>query len=495
MMVRSRVVLLLRRWRFLVLFLSCVLLISTWTSNVEARPGGGGSYSGGGSSSYSSSGSSYSSSGGSYGGDGEMSPEMLVIMIVVFLVLWGVGAMVDSAKSIQFDSAAMIVRDQNRTRLSAIRQKDENFSEVVFGDFLYGLVSRAYSSSSTELAALAPYLSTSVRNHLAALRGPVSVQVVIGSISDTKVELPDNASLHGDNYYVEVEVELNLISSGKTRYVKESWSLFRKAGVPSRTPERAQIYNCPNCAAVFQSVDDRTCGHCQEQVSLGHKDWFLNSVRTMSMQTQSGGVGGYSVEVGTDWHTNFDMYVAQWLVNLRAETGFVDATFVARCGMIFDRMNTAWSEDKLDTVRGLVSDGIYSYLDHGLAPYRSAKLKNVIQDAQVDGYEIAKVTRDAYYDAVVIRIWASGIDYTVYKETNRHYSGDMFTPRKYSEYWTMIRGRGVNNKIGVEAQCPNCGAALSISMSGNCEFCEAHVSSGEFDWVLGKIEQDEAYLG
>jgi hypothetical protein len=32
-------------------------------------------------------------------------------------------------------------------------------------------------------------------------------------------------------------------------------------------------------------------------------------------------------------------------------------------------------------------------------------------------------------------------------------------------------------------------------MGGNCEYCDAHVTAGEFDWVLSKIEQDEAYTG
>ena len=43
--------------------------------------------------------------------------------------------------------------------------------------------------------------------------------------------------------------------------------------------------------------------------------------------------------------------------------------------------------------------------------------------------------------------------------------------------------------------CPNCGAPLAISMAGNCEYCSANVTSGEFDWVLSRIEQDEAYSG
>jgi hypothetical protein len=32
-------------------------------------------------------------------------------------------------------------------------------------------------------------------------------------------------------------------------------------------------------------------------------------------------------------------------------------------------------------------------------------------------------------------------------------------------------------------------------MGGACNYCGAHVTNGEFDWVLATIEQDEAYTG
>ena len=43
--------------------------------------------------------------------------------------------------------------------------------------------------------------------------------------------------------------------------------------------------------------------------------------------------------------------------------------------------------------------------------------------------------------------------------------------------------------------CPNCGAGLAINMAGSCSACNAKVTSGDFDWVLSRIEQDEAYTG
>jgi predicted amidophosphoribosyltransferase len=43
------------------------------------------------------------------------------------------------------------------------------------------------------------------------------------------------------------------------------------------------------------------------------------------------------------------------------------------------------------------------------------------------------------------------------------------------------------------AICNNCGAPLQIDEAGACGHCGAHVTSGELDWVLSKIEQDDSY--
>jgi hypothetical protein len=32
-------------------------------------------------------------------------------------------------------------------------------------------------------------------------------------------------------------------------------------------------------------------------------------------------------------------------------------------------------------------------------------------------------------------------------------------------------------------------------MAGDCAYCGARITSGEFDWVLSRIEQDESYVG
>ena len=110
-------------------------------------------------------------------------------------------------------------------------------------------------------------------------------------------------------------------------------------------------------------------------------------------------------------------------------------------------------------------------------------------------WKTVKVVRDRHYDAMTLRVWGSGRDYTVRQPTGELVSGDPKRDRAYSEYWTLIRGAGVKGAPRADKSCPNCGAPLDVNMAGQCQHCGAKVTSGEFDWVLSKIEQDDSYSG
>ena len=93
-----------------------------------------------------------------------------------------------------------------------------------------------------------------------------------------------------------------------------------------------------------------------------------------------------------------------------------------------------------------------------------------------------------------MRIFATGLDYTVDAKDNV-VGGSRRRLRPYSEYWTLIRGAATRGAARVDRSCPNCGGELRINMTGTCEFCQAKVTTGDFDWVLSRIEQDEAFRG
>ena len=93
-----------------------------------------------------------------------------------------------------------------------------------------------------------------------------------------------------------------------------------------------------------------------------------------------------------------------------------------------------------------------------------------------------------------MRIWATGKDY-VEDKAGEVVRGSRRFERPYSEYWTLIRSAGLKGPARSDRSCGNCGAPLQVSMAGSCTHCGAHVTAGEFDWVLSKIEQDDSYRG
>ena len=67
---------------------------------------------------------------------------------------------------------------------------------------------------------------------------------------------------------------------------------------------------------------------------------------------------------------------------------------------------------------------------------------------------------DRHYDAITVRLFATGLDYTV-DATNQVRTGNRDTPRDYTEYWTLIRSHGTTGAPRTSATCPRCGALSS----------------------------------
>ena len=76
--------------------------------------------------------------------------------------------------------------------------------------------------------------------------------------------------------------------------------------------------------------------------------------------------------------------------------------------------------------------------------------------------------------------------------------GPQTQQRAFTEFWTFTRTAGVKTLAGggiSEQKCPNCGAPLSVNEVGSCKYCDAAVTSGNFDWVLTRIDQANEFGG
>jgi hypothetical protein len=106
-----------------------------------------------------------------------------------------------------------------------------------------------------------------------------------------------------------------------------------------------------------------------------------------------------------------------------------------------------------------------------------------------------QIVHGRVFDDLTVRVTASAADFELDKD-NRIVFGDR-TVRSFTEDWTFQRSVGVatTEKPGtLENTCPSCGAPIALNQIGECRYCRAAVTSGKFDWVVSRIEQDEGGL-
>ncbi|OLE52543.1 MAG: hypothetical protein AUG51_17335 [Acidobacteria bacterium 13_1_20CM_3_53_8] len=403
-------------------------------------------------------------------------------------------------------AAASASRRQGfQQEFNQLRRFDPNFSEIIFTDFCYALYAKAHDARGHGKNALdlySPYLSEEARAQLLQ-RNPPGLQSVIGIIVGS-MQVADVRGLATPLVEITVEFEANYTEVteqqgrkyGMAYYVRERWLLERKRDVLSPTPQQATALHCPRCGAALQQDTTGACAFCGAKIESGEFQWYVRSV-TMGTRESRGPLLTSDVpEVGTDYPTVIQPNFATVRANFEREhTEFSWGQFEARARLIFGELQAAWSSLKWERARPFETDNIFQMHRYWIEAYQRQGLRNALDQPQILSMQPVKIKEDAFYNSITMRIFAEGYDYTV-DQTGKVVSGSNRNLRRWSEYWTFIRSREAKPAAArADLNCPNCGAPLKVNMMGVCEFCGGKVSSGDFDWVLSKIEQDESYAG
>jgi hypothetical protein len=515
-----------RRIDWLLLFVAAAVVLLLIPLEGLARVGGGGSYSGGG-------------GGGSSGGGGDGGAIIGIVRMLVWLTVEYpvVGVPVDivvvvfvvyrfakrgSRSSESFSStsvastAAMafpLGLDSVGTRpetlfreFAQLRKFDPNFSEIVFTDFCYALYGKAHDArghGANALDQFSPYLSEAARKSLLQ-RNPKGLKevkgIIIGGmrIADMGgLETPTvNITLFFETNYTEVVSANGDRPAEMSYYVRERWHLERKRDVLSPPPAQATALHCPKCGAPLQKDTVGACAFCGTKVESGEFQWYVRGIALLSTEAKGPLLTSDVPEVGTD----LPSVVQPGFRDIRIEfeknnPTFSWGEFQARARLIFDELQTAWSTLNWERARPHETDNLFQMHQYWIDAYKRQHLRNALDQSRITALQPVKIQEDAFYNSITLRIGAQGFDYTV-DERGNVVSGSKSKLRSWSEYWTFIRSRKAKPMpASANLNCPNCGAPLRVNSAGVCEFCGGKITSGEFDWVLSRIEQDESYAG
>lgn len=500
------------------------------TADAFARAGGGGHSGGGGGVSSGGGHSGHMSSGGGSGSLGDLI-ALIIIGLIVYTVykryvgantaaagspramgagssqaaLTALGAAVGAAVMQRSGAAAAPVAQAAAglgPAIDAIRARDPAFELEVFlqrAEMIFFLVKRGIQQN--DAAAIRPYLSD-------ALFALVSNSVALAKTrhQHALLESLNVRAVHVDSAVCDasgqrVQIHFDLVYRAKTlddanRVVAdegadqrhgERWTFVR--GADARTPVNGGVVAacCPACGAELRLNLDGTCAHCRASVTNGTVDWVVSEVQTAPFVGYAA-ASPFAVAAAS---------VADGIAALReADPGFDPDAFQGRVKTAFLTLQDAWCRQNLDAGRAFLSPGAYFTWRAQLETMAAEGRRNVMENLAVQRIDPVLIVHGRVFDDLTVRITASAADFEIDKD-NKIVFGDR-SVQSFTEDWTFQRSIGATTtqKPGtLENACPSCGAPVSLNQIGECRYCKAAVTSGKFDWVVSRIEQDEAGTG
>lgn len=454
-------------------------VLLAWPAIVFARVGGGESYGGGG------------SSGGGGGGGGDGAGELLYLLFRFLLWLTiehpVIGIPVDVVVLIivikwwrSKQTAPVVLRistssTAGKPSLDALKRFDPNFSEITFSDFCYSVYALAhYARGKGELARYAPYLSAGARNALQK-QGTDVRAVIVGSCNVVAFSGVDSAAVTAT-----VQYESNITEGETAFYRKEQWVMERRRDILSPPPEKAKADHCLRCGAPLQTRTDGSCDYCGVKIESGAFQWYVCTITLLSRETRGPLLTSNVPEQGTDRPTVYQPHMPAF-----------DAwdSFEQRVRATAQELQDAWTARDWERVRPLETENLFQMHRYWIDAYLRQNLRNIVDDFAVTKVEPVKITSDAFYEAITVRIFAQGRDHTDDAHGNV-VGGSKTQLRRWSEYWTFIRTKITANAT---IPCPNCGASVHAGATGVCSYCGGKITVGYFEWILSRIEQDESY--
>jgi predicted lipid-binding transport protein (Tim44 family) len=386
-----------------------------------------------------------------------------------------------------------------RSAADEIRARDPGFELEVFlqrAEMVFFLVKRGIQQN--DAAAVRPYVGDRV---FAAVSGGIAQaksshqHALLESLNVRAVHVDSAACddsgqrivVHFDLVYrAQMRTDSNQViaDEGSDQRHGERWTFARSATARTADNGGVAASRCPACGAELRLNLDGTCAHCRASVTNGSVDWVVVDVQGAPFVGYAAG-SSLAVAAAT---------VEEGAAGLRAtDPGFSIDAFQVRAKTAFLALQDAWCRQNLDAGRAFLSPGAYFTWRAQLEAMAADGRRNVMENVSVQRIDPVQIVHGRVFDDLTVRFTASAADFEVDKD-NRIVFGDR-TVRAFVEDWTFQRSVGVatREKPGtLENTCPSCGAPIALNQIGECRYCRAAVTSGKFDWVVSRIEQDEA---
>ena len=482
-----------------VLLFAMVLICET----ADARAGGGHGYSGGGG----------GSSGGGGGGDivalirliywllrlcydAPLIGIPLTILIIggiIYTYIKGDEYVVDSTirkANVLYPSVA------GHNSLNKIKRKDPNFSEEDFykrSKNAFMIVQEAWSKG--DLSTAEAFLADGTYEQFLIQLKVMKEKHVIDVMENLRVTKTNILGFESDNNFDTIHIGISAIGknyrmdSRTKSFIEgnrfeeeftEVWTFLRRTGVKTlKKPGLIEGY-CPNCGAQISIGRHAKCSACGAILRSGEYDWVLANI------TQA-----------CEWTERSNNAIPGVKRYLQHDLGFNVQHIEDLVSVMYWRKNEAERTSDVAPLRKIATN---EYCDSQANFYRPDVNggHNFYRDCAVGSIRLMAVDSETSdkFDYIYAKVIWSGIP--AKRNAGGNITNVINEKQNIKEVFVLKRKHGVKTDTKTSlssAHCPNCGAAVSDSLSNECDYCGSVLNDGAREWVLeGVFPQNDSRI-
>jgi predicted lipid-binding transport protein (Tim44 family) len=124
------------------------------------------------------------------------------------------------------------------------------------------------------------------------------------------------------------------------------------------------------------------------------------------------------------------------------DPAFDEQRFKDQCMDNFFKVQGAWANRDLSTIRTTLTDAMFGILQQDADDLKRKKQINRLENIAIRTVEITEVWQEAGQDFITVRFYANLLDYTIEEASGQVMVGSKTDPVKFDEYWTFTRPVG-----------------------------------------------------
>lgn len=159
---------------------------------------------------------------------------------------------------------------------------------------------------------------------------------------------------------------------------------------------------------------------------------------------------------------------------------------------VFITLQQAWTERDWAKIRPFEKEELFRQHEMQLQEYINTGRINIIGRVNVRQAYLHRYQRDAQYEYLTVYMETRMTDYIIDEKTKNVVKGDPNRDYFLNYLLTYTRKTGVQTDPAKSnhstVSCPHCGAPVSVTSAGRCEYCDFIITTGEHDWVLSSLD-------